>query len=39
MAKRTRRARLKLAKLRAKKQPGGKGRVRKRAAGRHIYRT
>jgi hypothetical protein len=39
MAKRTRGARMRVAKSRAKKVPKGKGRVRNRRAGKRIMRT
>jgi hypothetical protein len=39
MAKKTRGGRMTAAKKRAAKQPGGKGRVKNRAAGLKIMRT
>ncbi len=39
MAKKSRGGRMEAAKVRAAKMPGGKGPVRKRAAGRKIMKT
>ena len=39
MAKRTRGVRMRMAKNRASKRPGGKGRIKDRTVGRNIMRT
>jgi len=39
MAKKSRGGRMKVAKARAKKSPGGKGPIKNRPAGKHIMKT